>query len=289
MKIGIYANFQKENIRDTLCAFLDWLGDRAATIIMDTQLKKWLNHDPPGAEIVPVGDVPQRSDVVVAMGGDGTMLRAARLIGQDETPLLGINLGGVGFLTEISSEEILPKMGRVLAGEYKIEKRMVLNKHLAKHGKQEDYFALNDIVIDRGGSPRVIRTEVLIDGDYFNTYISDGIIVSTTTGSTAYSLAAWGPIVVPSMECIILNPICPHALTVRPTVIPADSAISLSIHFEDSDALLSVDGQENIRISSETTLHIGKGDFYVHLVSLAGTSFYDRLRRKLQWGSLPRK
>lgn len=288
MKLGLFANIHKENVRDKLSDFLDWLCSRDAEIVMDTALKEWLGRDLPEVEVVEVGEVPARSDIIVAMGGDGTMLTAARLIGRNETPLVGINLGGVGFLTEISPEEIIPKMERIIAGEYTIEKRMVLRTHVAD-GKQIDYFALNDIVIDRGGSPRVIRIDVHIDGDFFNTYISDGIIVSTPTGSTAYSLAAWGPIVVPSMECIILNPICPHALTVRPTVIPAGSSVHLSVHFKDSDALMSVDGQENIRIPSETTLHIKEADFSVNLVSLEESSFYDRLRRKLQWGSLPTK
>ena len=289
MKIGIFANIQKPKVREILCPFLDWLIDRHIDIVLSKQLIEKLELDDKNVSIVKQASLPQKSDLIVAMGGDGTMLAAARLVGRSGKPLMGVNLGGLGFLTEASVEDFYPKMEKIIAGDYKIDKRMVLTTRVSADLPRGEYFAMNDVVLDRGGSPRVIRVDVTIDGEYFNTYIADGIIISTPTGSTAYSLSAWGPIVVPSLESIILNPICPHALTVRPTVIPASSKVILKVEFNDSDALLSVDGQENIRVASGTTLEVEKGDFYINLVMFREHSFFDLLRQKLQWGGLPRK
>jgi NAD+ kinase len=289
MKIGIIANIQKPKVSESMQPFINWLVQRKINPVMSHQLYDWLTFDDPRVEIVDLEDLARASDLVIAMGGDGTMLTAARLIGKLEKPLVGINLGGLGFLTEFPVEELYEKMEKIIAGEYSVERRMVLTARVLEEHQKRDYFALNDMVLDRGGSPRVIRVDVTIDGEYFNTYISDGIIVSTPTGSTAYSLAAWGPIVVPSLESIILNPICPHSLTARPTVIPASSRIVLKVQLQDSDNLLSVDGQENVRIASGTSVEVQKGDFYIHLVSLKEHTFFDLLRKKLQWGSIPRK
>lgn len=289
MKIGIIANIQKPKVMESLQPFINWLMERKIGPVMSHQLYDWLKLDDPRVEIVDLNVLARGSDLVIAMGGDGTMLTAARLIGKWEKPLVGINLGGLGFLTEFPVEDLYEKMEKIIAGEYSVDRRMVLTARVLEEHQKRYYFALNDMVLDRGGSPRVIRVDVTIDGEYFNTYISDGIIVSTPTGSTAYSLAAWGPIVVPSLESIILNPICPHSLTARPTVIPASSRIILKVQPQDSDNLLSVDGQENVQIASGTSVEVQKGDFYVHLVSLKEHTFFDLLRKKLQWGSIPRK
>ncbi len=289
MKIGIFANTQKPKVKDTLCPFFDWLLDHKVEIVISYELEKWLKDLNCSVLTVDHASLAASSDIVVSLGGDGTMLAAARLIGGSGKPLMGVNLGGLGFLTEASVEELYPKMEKIISGQYTLDKRMVLRTRISGEENQQAHFAMNDVVLDRGGSPRVIRVDVTIDGEYFNTYISDGIIVSTPTGSTAYSLSAWGPIVLPSLESIILNPICPHALTVRPTVIPASSKIVLKVHFEDADALLSIDGQETIRIASGATIAIEKGDYDIHLVSLREHTFFDLLRKKLQWGGLPRK
>ena len=289
MKIGIFANIKKPKVRETLGPFLDWLIDHQVEVIISHQLFDWLNLDKEKFHLVEETALPQESDLIISLGGDGTMLAAARLIGKLEKPLMGVNMGGLGFLTEASVEDLYSKMEKIVAGDYELKNRMVLATHVSGNRTKNEYFAMNDVVLDRGGSPRVIRVDVTIDGEYFNTYVSDGIIVSTPTGSTAYSLSAWGPIVIPTLESIILNSICPHALTVRPTVIPASSKIDLKVQFDDSDALLSIDGQENIRVTSGTKLEIRKADFYIHLITFKEYSFFDLLRKKLQWGSLPRK
>lgn len=288
MKIGIIANTQKPKTKETLNSLLNWLADRQIDVIISKQLYEWSKFNSNSVETVELDRIPQMSDIIISMGGDGTMLMAARLIGKWEKPLMGINLGGLGFLTETSVEDLFPRMEKILSGDYTLEKRMVLSTHISENAKK-DYFAMNDVVLNRMASPRVIHIDVTISGDYFNTYVSDGIIVSTPTGSTAYSLSAGGPIVVPSLESIILNPICPHSLTNRPTVIPASNQVKLKIQPDDSEALLSIDGQENVRISSKCTVEIQKANFNIHLITFQDYCFFDMLRKKLQWGNLPRK
>jgi NAD+ kinase len=288
MKFGVFANIHKQQVLDMLPDFFNWLGERV-DLVISNRLYDQVHPLQVKANVVEVTKLPDESDLIVALGGDGTILTAARLVGRYEKPLIGVNLGGVGFLTEIPVEDLYPGMERIIEGDYRIEKRMVLCVHVKGQSGKQDYFALNDVVLDRGASPRVLRVDVTINDEYFNTYVADGIIVSTPTGSTAYSMASWGPIVVPSLESIILNSICPHALTVRPTVISASSKIYIQVHLSDSEAMLSVDGQEVVRIAPETGLEMYKGDFYVHLITFEENSFFDRLRKKLQWGSLPRK
>jgi len=191
MKIGIFANTQKPKVKDTLCPFFDWLLDHKVEIVISYELVKWLKDLNCPVLTVDHASLAASSDIVVSLGGDGTMLAAARLIGGSGKPLMGVNLGGLGFLTEASVEELYPKMEKIISGQYTLDKRMVLRTRILGEENQQAHFAMNDVVLDRGGSPRVIRVDVTIDGEYFNTYISDGIIVSTPTGSTAYSLSAW--------------------------------------------------------------------------------------------------
>ena len=289
MKIGIIANVRKSDVLDLIPSLLEWMEKKQIAVVMSRALCDACHCEEKGVEVVERAIIPELSNVVISLGGDGTMLASARLVGSSGKPLLGINLGGLGFLTEVSVEDLYQKLDKLVAGDYTIEKRMVLQVNLPGSTGDYAYFALNDVVLDRGASPRVIRIDVSIDGEFFNTYIADGLIVSTPTGSTAYSLSAWGPIVSPGLESIILNAISPHALTVRPTVIPATGKIVMEVHFDDADAMLSVDGQENIQVASGTVIEVQKGDFYVNFITFEDSRFFDRLRKKLQWGSLPRK
>lgn len=290
MRIGIFANTRKPKVREIIGPFIDWLSQQGQIPVVSSRLQEILKLDKSSLQIVDLDSLPEESDAIVSMGGDGTLLAAARVVGRSSTPIIGVNLGGLGFLTEASVEEFYPTVERIIADDYSIEERMVLTTRVLDDKETREYFAINDVVIDRGGSPRTIRVDMTIDGAFFNTYISDGVIVSTPTGSTAYSLSAWGPIVLPALDSMILNPICPHALTVRPTVIPANCKIVLKVEFEDyAEALLSVDGQENILLPSGTTLEVERADYNVRLITLRDHSFFDRLREKLQWGGLPRK
>ncbi len=289
MKFGIIANIKKNRVIDVVVPFIEWLLSKKQQVVIDQTLQDLIQLKEQHIQIVPVSVLSENSDCVIAMGGDGTMLTAAHLVGKLEKPILGINLGGLGFLAEVGVENLYPKMEQVLAGQYTIESRMVLKAALSGDLPQSEYFALNDIVLSRGRSPRIIQIDATIDGNYFSTYYADGIIVATPTGSTAYSLSAWGPIVVPSLESMILNPLCPHSLTARPTVVPVSSVIGLQIRSSDIKATLVIDGHQNIDVTSKTHIRIEKGSYSIRLVTFTDHNFFDILRRKLHWGSLPKK
>ena len=289
MKFGIIANIQKNRVMDVVIPFIKWLLSQKQQVVIDQKLQDLIQLKEQRIQVVPVSVLSERSDCIVAMGGDGTMLTAARLVGKLEKPILGINLGGLGFLAEVGVENLYHKMEQVLAGKYTIESRMVLKAAISGDLPKSEYFALNDIVLSRGGSPRVIQIDVTINDNYFSTYYADGIIIATPTGSTAYSLSAWGPIVTPSLESMILNPLCPHSLTARPTVVPVTSIIELQIRTPDIRVSLTVDGQQNVEVTTKTQILIEKGSYSIRLITFEDHNFFDILRRKLHWGSLPRK
>jgi NAD+ kinase len=289
MTIGIFANLKKAKLPEVLGPFLRWLGDRNINVLMLEELHRFLSPRPSFVQSVSPETFAAKSDLVAAMGGDGTMLAAARIIGANEKPLLGVNLGGLGFLAEVSVAELLPRMEKVLGGEYRIEKRLAITATVRNGRSVETFHALNDVVLDRGGSPRIIRIRVELDGHFFNTFHSDGLIVATPTGSTAYSLSAFGPIVVPTLESMILNPICSHSLAARPTVVPATSVVVLRLESAGQKALLSIDGQMHTAADENTQIEIRRAAHAVHWIAFDDYSFFDVLRKKLRWGSMPER
>jgi len=289
MNIGIFANIKKDIVRSVLPPFLAWLREQNQSVLISRHLAECLKSDTGSIRVLEREALPGQSDLIVAMGGDGTMLAAARLVGAMEKPVLGVNLGGLGFLADVSLDELHARMTAVFNGHYHIERRMVLRTAICNQTGIREYHALNDVVLDRGGSPRVMRIDVDIDQSPFTTFYADGVIVSTPTGSTAYSLSAWGPIISPVLECITVNPICPHSLTERPTVIPPESKIVMRAHAREMEAFLNIDGQVRVPVEDGATVEVERGAFCIHLVKFSDYSFFDILRKKLQWGSLPRK
>jgi len=289
MAIGIFANLDKETVRETLQNFLDWLQERSVQIVVISELHTYLQNPSPNVKAVNPSDFARASDVVIAMGGDGTMLAAARLMGDVQKPLLGVNLGSLGFLADVSPDELFGRMEAVLSGDYYIEKRLTLQACLKTESSSCSYQALNDVVMARGGIPRMIRIEATVDDQYFGTFFTDGIILATPTGSTAYSLAAGGPIIFPSLESIIFNPISPHTMTARPTVIPATSKICLKMQSPDQDAFVSVDGQVMSQVHPNTEIEVTRGAADIQLIKFEGHNFFDVLRKKLQWATSHRR
>jgi NAD+ kinase len=277
--IGIVCNPKKPEAERLLAQLLDWLEHRdievrvdagAASILAKKELSR--SSEEVGAE----------SDVVIAMGGDGTLLKAARLVGQTSTPILGINIGSLGFLTEIVEDEVYAILEDVVAGSYEIDKRMVLEATLGKGGQK--FAALNDLVIIMGESGRIVEIALHVSDEYVCTFPADGVIVSTPTGSTAYSLAAGGPIVYPTMDCIIVTPICAHSLGVRPMILPSSERIRTQVLSRAEDARLVVDGQESLRLNSGIAVEIRKADYSTNLIKPKKKSFFKILRTKLRWG-----
>ncbi len=221
--------------------------------------------------------------MVLSFGGDGTLLSTANRVRHNQTPILGVNLGGLGYLAEITLDSLYPRVEELLSGAYRIEDRMVLSCQV--ENSTDLYYALNDVVLDKGAFPRVIRIRTTIGGRYLNTYTSDGLIVATPTGSTAYSLSAGGPIVEPALNALIVNPISPHTLADRPMIIGADREIEALVEGGHSSIILSTDGQIHRNLSVGDRVLIQKADYIVKLVLFKDKDFYDVLREKLNWGS----
>jgi NAD+ kinase len=227
--------------------------------------------------------VPDGCDLVIVMGGDGTLLSAARAIRGREIPLFAVNLGGLGFLTAITKEEIMPELTRALRGEHAVAKRKLLRVNLIREGRKiACYEALNDVVITKAAIARMIDIEALVDKMFVCSYKADGLIISTPTGSTAYSLSAGGPIIYPSVGAICITPICPHTLTNRPLVVSSDSVIEVICKSESS--FLTIDGQVGEPMDDEDCIECRASEYSLHLVRPPNQMFFDVLRQKLKWG-----
>ncbi len=232
--------------------------------------------------------VPGEMDLVVSLGGDGTLLRGARLIAAHHTPVLGVNLGHLGFLTSVSPDELEEAFAALMSGDFWLDVRFTLEARVLRAGGSgsDVYMALNDAVLHKGGFARVIRLAVFVgeEREEVGEYTADGIILATPTGSTAYSLSAGGGIVAPSMECILATPISPHTLAVRPLVLPADTRIEVEVRGPSTEVVLTVDGQEGEALGEGDRLVVQRGDAAVPLIRMPGQSFFSTLRRKLHWG-----
>jgi NAD+ kinase len=225
------------------------------------------------------------ADLVVVLGGDGTLIHAARLVAGRNVPILGINLGGLGFMTDFSRTDMFQALDDVLAGRLKTDARMKLSCRLWRAGKVmvEDE-VLNEVVLNKGALARIAAHEASIDGEYVTTYYSDGVVISTATGSTAYSLSAGGPIVHPGIDGVILAPICSHALTQRPLIVPADRVISIELRADVADVYLTLDGQAGHALRSGDRIEVQRSPNRVHLVRNPKLGYFGVLRQKLHWG-----
>lgn len=283
MVLGITANIEKENVKPLIKKFIEWLGKAGANFVIEDELAAYLKLKVGSFHHATLESFCDKCQMVIAFGGDGTILSTARAIGDSGIPILGVKMGGMGFLAEVAPEELYVSVGDILKGHYQIVERMVLQVELEGETNAR-YHALNDLVFDKGAVSRVIRIKTSIDDEFLNTYIADGLIISTPTGSTAYSLAAGGPILLPSMDAIVINPISPHTLGARPVVIPGDKVVKIKIEYAPQDVLLSADGQVSKKLKQGQIAKIQKADYQIKLVSYRGRSFYDVLRAKLNWG-----
>jgi NAD+ kinase len=224
-------------------------------------------------------------DLCVVVGGDGTLLSAARLMGERQVPILAINYGGMGFLTEVTRSEMYEVLDRVLAGECTTDSRMMMDVSLYRgDALVADWQALNDAVIHKGTLARIIDLEARVDDQYVSRFRSDGLILSTPTGSTAYNVSAGGPVVYPTMQAIVMTPICPHTLTNLPLVLPAESRVEITVRSAPDEVYVTVDGQVGMKLEPEDRVTVQKSKRVVRLVLPSGRSFFDVLRDKLKWG-----
>ena len=229
--------------------------------------------------------IPDNVDLVVVLGGDGTLLGAARKVGRYGLPILGVNLGGLGFLTEIPLEMLYKDIEKVITGQVTVEPRLMLQASVLRNGEEKCRFSvLNDVVINKGALARIIDLRVSIDGHFLTTFRSDGLIISTPTGSTSYNLSAGGPILYPDLEALILTPICPFTLTQRPIILPDTSAIEIQIGKQNEEVILTFDGQVGFDLMAHDRVIISKSEKKLKLIKSPDQDYYDILRTKLKWG-----
>jgi NAD+ kinase len=230
-------------------------------------------------------ELAARADLVVVLGGDGTLIYAARLLAGSGVPILGVNLGSLGFMTEVPVEDLFTTLDGVLSGRFQVDSRMKLTCRLIRGGRTliEDEI-LNDVVINKGALARIADHETSIDGVPITTYKADGVILATPTGSTAYSLSAGGPIVHPSVDCTVLSPICSHALTQRSIVVPADRVIRITLRSETADTYLTLDGQTGHGLQGGDCIEVVRSPNRVNLVRNPNVAYFSILRQKLHWG-----
>jgi NAD+ kinase len=229
--------------------------------------------------------VPEGCDLAIVLGGDGTLLSAARAVGSRAIPLLAVNLGGLGFLTSITTEDLFPELERAIGGSMRVTRRKMLKVSLFRENSVvATYQALNDVVIAKSSIARIVDLEAWADDSFVCAYKADGLIVSTPTGSTAYSLSAGGPIIYPTMNSFCLTPICPHTLTNRPLIIPAEMGVRVVSKAMGEEAFLTVDGQIGSPLEGGDAVECGMSDFDVLLVHPPHKTFFDVLRQKLKWG-----
>ncbi len=230
-------------------------------------------------------EVVARADLLVVLGGDGTLLHGARLLGGRAIPILGVNLGSLGFMTEIPAQEFFTTLDDVLSGHFRTESRLKLSCRLYRKGQVVvDDEVLNDIVINKGALARIADHEMSVDGQYVATYKSDGIVIATPTGSTAYSLSAGGPIVHPVVDCMVVTPICSHALTQRPIVIPAERTVHIDLRGPAEDVYLTLDGKAGHMLEPGDRLEVHRSPNRVLLIRNPKMGYFSILRQKLRWG-----
>jgi NAD+ kinase len=258
-----------------------WLEERGIKALLDNDVAEKLGHP----HHLEKDAIPSQVEVLIVLGGDGTLLSVARLKGIEAIPILGINVGSLGFLTETYKEEMLQVLEKVVAGEFETDKRLMLEATIYRGGKAvERSNVLNDIVINKGPLARIIDLETHIDGGYLTTFKADGLILSTPTGSTAYSLAAGGPILYPTLNTIIMNPICPHTLTNRPLVLPDSVVVKVVLKSANQDVHITLDGQAERPLRAEDVVEAKKAGTHINLIKSPFKTYFELLRTKLRWG-----
>jgi len=280
-KVGIILKKQDSRVQSILRDIVPWLRARELEVFLDQGSAE---QCPPAVCVAQPEELVREVDVVTVFGGDGTLLYAARLVGSSGVPILGINLGSLGFLTEVKLDDMHEAFERLLAGNYQLENRMLLKVEVVRGGNvSAQYLALNDAVINKGALARIIELEVSVNSQPVLYTRADGLIISTPTGSTAYSLAAGGPILHPTLDAFIIAPICPHTLTNRPVVIPEKDTVLVCLR-RGADVMLTVDGQVGMSLEPQDCLRVRRAESMLSLVLPFGHNFFKLLREKLRWG-----
>lgn len=279
---GIICKPLKDAVAAMVPGLVAWLQQHHVEVLVDEETAACADCH---VRALPRSSLADKIDLLIVLGGDGTLLSAARALKGHKVPILAVNLGGLGFLTSVTREELYPVLERVLEGRHEISQRMMLNAQLIRNGAPaEQQVALNDAVINKAALARMLDFDVYVDGAQIGRYRADGIIIATPTGSTAYSLAAGGPILHPHLDAFVITPICPHMLTNRPLVIPDTSRVEIDIAAAEEPVYLTLDGQVGFQLQPEDRVGISKSESRVYFVQSPQKTYYEVLRSKLRWG-----
>ena len=282
--IGVISRPRRANLSAVVPPLFQWLEARGLQIFYDEETASSL---PNAAKGLPRDQVAEKSDLLLVLGGDGTLLAAAREAASRGIPILPVNMGSLGFLTSFTVEELYPALEDTLAGRSSMSERVMLQVELLRNSLQLDQrHVLNDAVINKGALARMIELELSIDGDFVCRYRADGLVVATPTGSSAYSLSAGGPIVHPSVEAFIITPICPHTLTDRPVVVRDFTHIEVTLTSNSEDIYLTLDGQKGIPVQEHDRIRVVRSTQHLKLIQPPKKSYFEILRSKLKWGEV---
>jgi NAD+ kinase len=279
--IALFAKVHDPRCQGVAMELCAWLEKKGRVPLVEAHLARHLGC--PGVE---ADRIPLSADLVVVLGGDGTLISTARTIGERNIPILGVNLGSLGFLTEIALDELYPALEKCLAGDFRVSERLMLQSVVERCGEElASNLVLNDVVINKGALARIVDLKTRVNGHELTTFKADGLIISTPTGSTGYSLSAGGPIINPSMNCVVITPICPHTLTNRPLVIDAASDVTVTVKsLDDEDIYLTLDGQVGVELKSGDMIHVKRAAHSTRLIMSEERDYFAVLRTKLKWG-----
>jgi NAD+ kinase len=281
-KVGIVAKPIKDVVCSVVPPLLAWLRERKIEAIIDTETEDCLGGDVQGIAREQIAD---KVDLLMVLGGDGTLLSAVRALRGSNVPILAVNLGALGFLTSVTLDELYPVLEQVLAGMHRTSERMLLEATIHRDGAAgKAHTALNDAVVNKSAMARMLDFDVYIDANHVGRYRADGLIVATPTGSTAYSLAAGGPILHPNLDALVITPICPHMLTNRPLVISGSGRVEVDFSAAEEPVYLTLDGQTGVQLAPKDRIAVTKSPHKVNLVRPMGKTYFEILRSKLRWG-----
>jgi len=279
-KIGIIGKTGKQETIDIIRELAPWLREKGHEVYVDIENAALLN-----VEGTPRSQFPELVEMIIVIGGDGTMISVARLAAEKGIPILGVNVGGLGFLTAVSRDDVRKVLERVLVDDCQVEERIMLTACVLRHSECiAEFIVMNDVVVNKGALARIIDLETYVDNVYVSTFKADGLIVSTPTGSTAYALSAGGPILYPTINSIVIAPICPHTLTNRPIVLPDNVKVEIMLKSYNEDVFLTLDGQVGFSLRQNDIIEVRKSKHRSRLYVPCERDYFQIIRAKLRWG-----
>lgn len=280
-RVGLYIKRTNPDAVEVAREVSRWLQQRSIEVFPEQSLADALGD----TQGYPEGAIPGMVNMIIVLGGDGTLISVARNVGDLRTPILGVNLGSLGFLTEVTLAELYQVLAQVVRGQFTVTSRMMLDAVVRRDGTEVGrHRVLNDVVINKGALARIIDMEAWVDDSYLTTFKADGLIIASPTGSTAYNLAAGGPIVYPALHCLVISPICPHMLTNRPIIVSDKAVIRVEVKFHDEDVVLTADGQVGMSLKGGDVVELRKSKSSTLLIKSPSKDYFEVLRTKLRWG-----